>query len=742
VTNDTSIPVVSVIMANYNGEAHIEAAVRSVLGQTLASLELIVSDDASTDRSLERARAAARGDSRLRILTSEARLGPAAARNRAIAAARGDWLAIVDSDDLIHHERLERLVAGGERDGADIVADDQLIFYDDRSIAPHALLGRARARAPTAASAIDYVESDRIMSGKSGLGYLKPVIRRRAFTPRTLRYDESLRIAEDYDLVVRLLLEGGRMRINPGLWYFYRRHDRSISHRLKVDDLDAMLAAHDRQAAIVGDEPTREAMRRRRGSLSAVRAFCMLVDALKAKRFGAALRCAARRPAALWLLHRPLLDRLSRRSARRPAIEKSTAPRIALLSRQRVVGATNGSSAYVLALARALTDAGFAVDFIGASPKVFGRWPALKLKPETRAFDSYAVRGGLRTGSIIWSLDVRVVLQALLAAGAFGLAKLAPWVSARPKPADYSVAAPARRDDLLYVARHVRAGTCAVLCDYAFLAPLAPYALAFDAPVVTVMHDLHSARVTSDEHEATHAEVAKLTSKEEIRLLALADLVVAIQRDEEDEVRRRLPTIKTVVASYAADCVEAPQAGEDDRVLFVGSNTAPNVSGLNWFLTSCWPAVLAERPDAQLLVAGSVGRAVTTHARGVRMLGVVNRLDELYRDAGVVIAPLLSGSGLKIKVVEALAAGKAIVGTPVSAQGVAPIVEQAMMIETEPDAFAAAIAGLLADSAQRRPLAQAALECARTHFAPSTSYAPLIRSLNEALDRHRARMVA
>ena len=75
-------PRVSVIMANLNGAAHIAAAVHSVLRQTETSLELIVSDDGSSDDSLATARAAAAGDPRLVLLTSEkARTGPAATRS-------------------------------------------------------------------------------------------------------------------------------------------------------------------------------------------------------------------------------------------------------------------------------------------------------------------------------------------------------------------------------------------------------------------------------------------------------------------------------------------------------------------------------------------------------------------------------------------------------------------------------------------------------------------------------------
>jgi succinoglycan biosynthesis protein ExoO len=139
--------------------------------------------------------------------------------------------------------------------------------------------------------------------------------------------------------------------------------------------------------------------------------------------------------------------------------------------------------------------------------------------------------------------------------------------------------------------------------------------------------------------------------------------------------------------------------------------------------------VLQGRPTAKLLVAGSVGRAVGVLPRNARTLGVVDALAPLYREAGVVIAPLKSGSGLKIKLIEALAAGKAVVGTAVSAQGVEPLVAPAMLIADQPEMFACAVLDLLADRPRRLALATAALACVETHFSPRVCYTPLIESL-------------
>src|SRR5262249_12838616 len=88
-------PAVSVLMANYNGAAYLAAAIRSVQTQSLRSLELIVSDDASTDGSVQIVTELMTSDPRIRLLQSDRNGGPAVARNRALDVAKGQWIAIV-----------------------------------------------------------------------------------------------------------------------------------------------------------------------------------------------------------------------------------------------------------------------------------------------------------------------------------------------------------------------------------------------------------------------------------------------------------------------------------------------------------------------------------------------------------------------------------------------------------------------------------------------------------------------
>lgn len=303
-------PLISVIMANYQGGRYIERAIGSVLAQTQADLELIVSDDASTDDSIDTVARLAARDERVLLVRADQNGGPARSRNRALALARGSWIAIVDSDDLIHPERLARLLAEAERSGSDIVADDLLYFHEDGS--PSRLLLPEEQEATLMVGPPEWILAG--SNGTPALGYVKPMIR--ASLLSRLRYDETLRIGEDYDLLLRLLLGGARFSIVPEPWYFYRRHDRSYSHRLSQADLRAMIDSQRRFMAAEGpfSAPVTTAFRRRMHDLKLALAFEVLVAGIKARNLGQTAGTLAAHPSLMLRLMNSASEHVGRKA--------------------------------------------------------------------------------------------------------------------------------------------------------------------------------------------------------------------------------------------------------------------------------------------------------------------------------------------------------------------------------------------------------------------------------------------
>lgn len=303
-------PIVSVIMANYNAADFIAAALKSVMAQSISQIEIILSDDASTDGSVKIARDIAASEPRLMIIETDKNAGPAAARNRALDAATGKWIAIVDSDDIIHPHRLERMISFADTLETDAIADD-LTYMVDGVIRPEAtLLEGAISSDIQKLTARSFVAST---PKAPKLGYLKPMIRRAAIG--NLRYREDIRIGEDHDFYVRFLLNGGQMQLLPQSYYLYRRHPNSLSYRLRPNDVQTMIAVQDDLLTSYPDLPddVKADFVARRLALQEPLAFETLVQNIKTRQFGNAIFDLIRKPALLTRLGSVMKDHLVRR---------------------------------------------------------------------------------------------------------------------------------------------------------------------------------------------------------------------------------------------------------------------------------------------------------------------------------------------------------------------------------------------------------------------------------------------
>ena len=720
-TTEGDTPLVSVIIACWNSARFLQDCLTSVTRQSLREIEIIIVDDASDDGSQDIIQLFARADTRIVPLLSECRGGPAQARNRALDVCRGRWIAVFDSDDLMHPNRLAIMVQAGESGSADIVADNQILFRDDVGAFTYPLLTGDLARKPSTITCSDYVMSNSLDGKQVPFGYLKPLFRRTVIESNRIRYDQTLSIAEDYDFVFRLLLAGASFKLIPSLTYFYRRHSLSTSFRLSREALIRMLAADMKNVGHLDHLVTpgiKEAIKARRLSIQRLVTFTDVVQRLKCRDWWQAGRMIAAHPRTILSLFRVARDRL--RSVPRRSSETIPSEKVAcVLSRQRVTGATNGSSVYLLGICNALRNDGWKVDLVCPSPAMFGRWPVIRLQREMDVFRSISIRGAVRVGSFVIATNPAIAGRAGLAIADRLLRRVGLHLGALVRKAPHAIAVPSTDADKLFVTRRSRQPSL-VVADYAFLSEMIPFTMSPRARTAIVMHDLFSAQKTDN-------RPVSLCLEREMELLAAADIVVAIQREEADIVASHLGKDRVIIVPMAAQPALHAQSGDGRTVMFVGSNTLPNVDGLEWLLADIWPTVIQRIPDARLVVVGSVCQSVRTQRRDVRFVGQVESLADLYRDAAVIVSPLRSGSGLKVKLVEALANGKAMVGTSVTFQGVEHLAGTAAMCTDDAAAFSDAVVTSLQDEMERRRLGQRALEAAAAEFSPGRCYSDFLR---------------
>ncbi len=224
-----SRPVVSVITPAYNVAPYIGQCIESMQAQTLSDWEMIIVDDASTDDTVAEVQKYL-GDTRIRLLCNAQNLGPGGTRNRALEAAQGEWVAVLDADDWIAPERLETLVNFAESQRADMVADLQVYWTEWGSVYQVGWATHATPPRTPRAYTLDAI----IRAHPSA----KPVIRRAFLEQKQIRYQTTMRIAEDYALFVEILLKGGRFVLLPQPMYYYRvRPGTTVSRYDGMDEL-------------------------------------------------------------------------------------------------------------------------------------------------------------------------------------------------------------------------------------------------------------------------------------------------------------------------------------------------------------------------------------------------------------------------------------------------------------------------------------------------------------------------
>lgn len=262
--HETHAHLVSVIMAAHNAEKTILESIGSVLGQTHEALELLICDDASTDRTAEIAASIA--DARIRLFRNSDNLGPGGSRDRLIANARGRWLAFIDADDIFKADRLERLL--------DLAPAEECLLFDDILECHHTpnglvpwrrVHGRSFGKDP---AVIHHCSLASLIGAKRFL--IKPVLTTESVHRLKVSHP-NVRYAEDGGFFWTLVARGVPAFYVPQPLYLYRITPGSASssrtrHQQLVACLELLL---DEDIS----DPDRKAIRRRSAKLKDLAAF-------------------------------------------------------------------------------------------------------------------------------------------------------------------------------------------------------------------------------------------------------------------------------------------------------------------------------------------------------------------------------------------------------------------------------------------------------------------------------------
>lgn len=304
-------PDVSFVIAAYNAEATLRRAIDSALAQAGVTVEVIVVDDRSSDATLALARSYY-GDGRVQVIALETNRGPGGARNAGLDAARGRWVAVLDSDDAVLPGRLAAMIARAEQGSAEIAVDNIAVIREDGN-PPEVMFPQGYLEELVNLTLADFIGGNVVFESTFNFGYMKPIFLREYLERHGLRYDEKLRIGEDYILLAGALAKGGRCAVEPAVGYAYHVRSGSISRVLELHHVEAMQRADAAFAASHSfDADAQKAFTLRARSLRQAASFLSLVQHIKRRSPLKAIRTALGDPAAVRHLRMPIAVRLRR----------------------------------------------------------------------------------------------------------------------------------------------------------------------------------------------------------------------------------------------------------------------------------------------------------------------------------------------------------------------------------------------------------------------------------------------
>jgi len=209
------------------------------------------------------------------------------------------------------------------------------------------------------------------------------------------------------------------------------------------------------------------------------------------------------------------------------------------------------------------------------------------------------------------------------------------------------------------------------------------------------------------------------------------DVVMAISNEDQDTIRRLRPNARTLVVPAGMDVPDvAVNTNFSATDLFsIGAfDWMPNLQGTEWFAKSVWPTIHARFPDITISVAGkrmpaSIEALATPSFRTV---GEVADAKQFMLSHGIMVVPIISGSGIRIKILEGMALGKTIIATTIGAEGLGLTHNENILIADTPDEWIACIERCMADTSFCQSIGVNAHRFAYEHYRNSNIFEKLI----------------
>jgi polysaccharide biosynthesis protein PslH len=229
--------------------------------------------------------------------------------------------------------------------------------------------------------------------------------------------------------------------------------------------------------------------------------------------------------------------------------------------------------------------------------------------------------------------------------------------------------------------------------------------------------------------------------REELGTYHDADGVYLCSTADQQRLLGEVPDSRTIVIPNAANTefykprTTDPQADGRSIVFFGLMSYMPNIDGATYFIQEIWPRVAELNPQARCkIIGGSPPASLLALAKpSVEFTGFVPDLRPHLAEAAAIVVPLRIGGGTRLKIVEAMAMGKAIVSTTLGAEGIEAIPGRDILIADEPATFADAVTRLLNEPALATRIGHSARELSEARYAWSSAARTLVGFFRKTL---------
>jgi glycosyltransferase involved in cell wall biosynthesis len=231
-----------------------------------------------------------------------------------------------------------------------------------------------------------------------------------------------------------------------------------------------------------------------------------------------------------------------------------------------------------------------------------------------------------------------------------------------------------------------------------------------------------------------------LIKRYETKIGKQADVILAAPNDIEELVKLGIPKEKFFITYHLAedDFLSYPPleySPHKEALLFFGTLTwEANIDGLIWFLDNCWEKLLLSKPNLQFYIVGKNPdkRIVdcTKKHQHITLPGFVEDLEPYFQKSGIFICPLRFGSGIKVKVVNAMYRGIPVVTTPIGIEGLSVENNKQIAFASNPQDFNKAILKLLNEEKHWSSISQNSRSFAKEHLSWEFVFLTLDNAIN------------